>query len=377
MSGMPRYIYKISQYLQKRGHTVEVVAGSTDNRKWKYRNILVHNAQWIGEVTGSYLNISKGIIKREYAIQKVLHEINRKNSIDLIQYAGWSGIGSMHSLPCPSVLRLSTYSKIQYVENELFKDYIKTYSFWERLAGRRLDGIIAPGKFIGEQFSKDVSKKVTIIETPFSNNIEENDLFYKKKLRGIRYMLYYGSFSKEKGFDTIGEMLIKFFKENEDFYFVCAGWNLNTNYGNSIENMRKKLGNYENRMIYLGLLQQEYLYPIIRNAEFILIPSLIDNLPNACLEALSLDKIVIGTYNTSLEQMISDGENGFLSEPGNADSLLAAVKKVCALTEEEKKQMSKKNKKILNKFSVESAVTKLEKYYCWLIDKHSKRWINR
>jgi glycosyltransferase involved in cell wall biosynthesis len=373
LSGMPQYVYKIANYLQKLGHSVEIVAGSTNGNKWKYKNIMVYNAQWFGDLaTGTKFEISLSIVRREIAIQKILHLIDKSSPIDIVQYAGWSGTGCLHSLKCPMVLRLSTYSKVQYANNEIFKDYIDVYSIWERMAGRRADGIISPGELLGKQFGKDISRKVTIMETPYSNNIKEDMRCYNENLKDIKYMLYYGSSSKDKGFETIAEMLPHFFEINNDMQFVFAGWDTKTKHGSAIQNMRSRIGKYADRMIYLGALQHEQLYPIIRKAEFVLIPSLIDNLPNSCLEALSLNKIVIGTYHTSLEQMISDGANGFLSEPGNADSLLDAVMKACSLTVEQRNNMLLKNKEMVKKYSPEVAVDKLEHYYYWLLHKKIK-----
>ena len=372
LSGMARYVYKISDLLQKRGHEAEVVAGAHDNAKWKYRNIKIYNAEWSGALSGSKLSISLDILKRENALQKILHEIDRDNPIDIVQYAGWSGIGCMHSLKCPAILRLSTYSKVQYTQHEKFKDTAEIYSFWERLAGKKADGIIAPGEILGRQFAKDISKKVTIMETPFSNEITEDSIIYNNKLRNTKYFLFYGSCSADKGFETIGDMLTMFFEENADMKFVCAGWDIQLENGSAVKKMQKKLGKNADRMLYLGLIKQEQLYSIIRHAEFVLIPSLIDNLPNSCLEALSLDKIVIGTYHTSLEQMICHGKNGFLSKPGDANSLLEAVRRVCVLTEEEKKQIIINNRKRMRKYSPEIAVTKLERYYNWICNEKNR-----
>jgi len=369
LSGMPRYIYKISRFLQEQGHAVEVVAGALSDRTWKYGSIVIHNAQWSGDLKGSVFVVSVGILKREYAIQKKLKQLNMQAPIDIVQYAGWSGTGCMHSLKCPAVLRLSTYSRVQYVQNEIMKDYIGVYSFWERMAGYRVDGVIGPSKIIGEQFEKDVGKRVTIMETPYDKQIEEDTAVYNNLLKGKKYLLFYGSFTSDKGFQIIGDMLLKLYEENSELIFVCAGWNAKTAGGNAVQDLRKKLGKKQGRMIYLGVLTQQQLYPVIRYAEAVLIPSLVDNLPNACLEALSLDKIVIGTYGTSLEQMIDDGENGFLSEPGDADSLLRAVKKTLNMSKQQKDIMVKRNRMLLKKYTPDVAVKKLERYYQWLIGK--------
>lgn len=369
LSGMPGYVYKISDLLQRQGHKVEIVAGSSNNRRWVYKGVKVYNAQWYGTMQGTKTDIVSGIFRRECAIQKILHEIDEKDPIDIVQYAGWSGVGFLHSLKCPSVLRLSTYSKVQYTQHEVFKKNVGIYSFWERMSGRRADGVIAPGELLGREFGKDISRKVIIMETPFSKNVMEDNSFYEANLKNVKYMMFYGVASKDKGFETIGDMLVKFFAINSEMSFVFAGWDVKTENGSAVQKMKGKLGKNAKRVIYLGLLPQEQLYPVVRHADFVLLPSLIDNLPNACLEALSLDKIVVGTYNTSLEQMICDGENGFLSLPGDSDSLNDAVIKASSLSVDQKREMSEKNKKILKKYTPEVSVKKLENYYNMLIEK--------
>jgi glycosyltransferase involved in cell wall biosynthesis len=47
-------------------------------------------------------------------------------------------------------------------------------------------------------------------------------------------------------------------------------------------------------------------------------PSRVDNCPNTCLEAQALGKIVIGTRQSSLEELVDHGVTGFLAEPGSA-----------------------------------------------------------
>lgn len=374
LSGMERYVYKISSFLQERGHCVEIVAGGADDRTWKYKDVKIYSVKYQASKKQSALAISHNVLKREYVFQKRLHQINRQKRIDIVQYAGWSGVGCMHSLSCPAILRISTYSKVQYAQHELFANKVHIYSFWERVAGRRVDGVIAPGEILGRRFGEDINKNVTIMETPFSNKVIEDFTVYNDKLQGLRYILFYGSCSTDKGFEVIGDMLPQFFESDKEVKFVCAGWDIITSTGSTVKKIQRKLGKYKERMLYLGLLPQEQLYPIIRHAELVLQPSLIDNLPNSALEALSLGKIVIGTYHTSLEQIISDGGNGFLAEPGNPDSLLEAIDRAYKLSEEQKEKMKIKNKEIIRKYSPDVAVVKLERYYKWILNRKQKRF---
>lgn len=371
IAGMPGYIYKMVCYLMQRGHRVEIVAGAGYGREWVYKGIRVHDCEAPEVIEGSTLDVSRRILQREMALQRKLRELNQYRTIDIVQYAGWSGIGCLHSLKCPGILRISTYSRIQYRDSEIFKK-VECYSFWERMAGRHADGILSPSRVLGEQFGRDIHKKVVIMETPYSNNVIEDESLYKNRLDGREYVLFYGQTSIDKGFDVIGDIMHKLLESYKSLFFVVAGWNSPQGSGDAIGILRKKLGGYAERFIYLGPVSQTMLFPIIRHAKGVLIPSLIDNLPNSCLEALYLEQIVIGTYDTSLEQLIENDVNGYLVKPGDRDELLKAAKRVCSLTEEERRRMAENGKKMLKCFRPEYAVRKLEKYYMWAIA-HNRR----
>lgn len=366
-AGMPAYVAKMSKLLTEKKHKVEIVAGSMDSKEWTYHGIKIYDCQWYGDLCANTLEISCSIIRRELAFQKKLREINQNDKIDIVQYAGWSGVGCLHSLKCPAVLRLSTYSKEQYKEFEGVSKYVQVYSFWERMAGRRAKGIIGPGKILLDKFCKDINKSGTIIETPFENDVVDNETLYQSKLLDKKYILFYGTASRDKGFDTITEMMPKLLDEFHDLYFVFAGWNVRKGHSSTIGILTEKLGAKKNRFINLSEQNHEELYPIIKRAELVLIPSIIDNLPNAGVEALSLKKIIIGTYNTSLEQLIEDGITGFLAKPGDADSLYRAVKRALILSEEEKRKMIDNTQKIAQLYSSELVVNKLVDYYRTMI----------
>ena len=80
-------------------------------------------------------------------------------------------------------------------------------------------------------------------------------------------------------------------------------------------------GRFASRLVVLENLPHRKLFPIIAGARLVALPSLIDNLPNACLEAMGLGKVVIGTRGTSFDELIDDGVNGFLVAPNDASAL--------------------------------------------------------
>lgn len=368
IAGMPRYVAKMTRMLSERGHHVEIVAGADNSRKWKYHNVLVHNCQWFGNMQGSTIEITQAICRRERAIQKVLREIDNSNKIDIVQYAGWSGVGFGHRLKCPSVLRLSTYSKVQYLSSELYGNYTKVYSYWERKAGKKATGIIGPGVVLLNEFLSDVHRKGRVMETPYQLPKYENASLFKEKLEGKKYILFYGTASHDKGIETIEKMLPLLFKEDEEVYMVIAGWDVKLDGSSTIKQLQEKQGDNVKRVIYLGVVAQEHLFPVIRGAQVVIVPSIMDNLPNSGIEAICLDKIIVGTYGTSLDQLISHGENGFLSIPGDPISLYKSIIMALNMSDEEKRMFLKNNEQIKKKFSPEIAVDKLEKYFISLME---------
>jgi glycosyltransferase involved in cell wall biosynthesis len=96
---------------------------------------------------------------------------------------------------------------------------------------------------------------------------------------------------------------------------------------------------FEEKLYYWPPLPKEQLYPIISESLGVLMPSRVDNYPNACLEAYSLGIPVVGTDNSSLEEMIIDGKTGFLAVNGDADSFCEAVERLLAQTAVERQMM--------------------------------------
>jgi len=73
-------------------------------------------------------------------------------------------------------------------------------------------------------------------------------------------------------------------------------------------------------------LPHAQLYPIIERAHLVVLPpSLMDNLPNACLEAMTLGKPVVVRAAPADEIMITDGENGFLVSPNEPEQLARKI----------------------------------------------------
>jgi glycogen synthase len=131
-----------------------------------------------------------------------------------------------------------------------------------------------------------------------------------------RYLLYFGRIERRKGVHVLSRSLSAVLATVPDISMVFVGRDCGLNKSILQENLR-----FQDRIVFLDTLEKPRLFGIIRFAQLVILPSLFENLSNAGLEAMALGRPVIGTYGTAFEELIRDGINGFLVEPGNADAL--------------------------------------------------------
>ncbi|MCM3901879.1 MAG: glycosyltransferase family 4 protein, partial [Pyrinomonadaceae bacterium] len=118
---------------------------------------------------------------------------------------------------------------------------------------------------------------------------------------------------------------------------------------------------FAERLVLLEKLQHHQLYPVIAGAHMVVLPSLIENLPNAGLEAMGFGKVVIGTAGTSFDELISDGATGFLVSPNNPEAL--AEKIIFAWKHPKLSEMGAAARQKTLEFSPEKTVETLLTYY--------------
>lgn len=131
-----------------------------------------------------------------------------------------------------------------------------------------------------------------------------------------RYLLYVGRIERKKGVHILSRSLNTVFSGRDHITMVFAGRDCGLKAAILRENRR-----FHDRIVFLDTVEKDRLFGLIRFAELVILPSLWENLSNAGLEAMALGRPVIGTYRTAFEEIIEDGINGFLVEPGNAVDL--------------------------------------------------------
>lgn len=101
----------------------------------------------------------------------------------------------------------------------------------------------------------------------------------------------------------------------------------NEAYATQLQQQANDLG-IADRVHFVGNVSQQGLADYFAKSRVMVLPSLSEGLGRVVVEAMLLGMPVIGSRVGGIPDMITDGENGFLAEPDDVDSLLDALRKI-------------------------------------------------
>ena len=372
--GFPYYIYKVTHALKQMNHNPMILALGKGNFYrvedgipiWTVSNDCPNRGKDEKKIFLNYMCLS-------YAINKKLQEILNTVQVDIIQFTSLNGLATCYNGNKPTVLRLSSYHKICFPDESTFsKKTVNAISFMEQLSAKNCDAVFAPANVTARFFGKDVRRNVDVIETPFIFDepiLDESCFtrhFAKKK-----YILFFGTLYAAKGIKVIAKILEKFLHTHEDLYFAFVGDTAPVDGESAVKLLHRSAGTCIDRLVILDALPHKQLYPIIKRAEFVVMPSVMDNLPNACIEAMYLKQVVIGTNGASFEQLIENGKSGFLCKINDAEDLYDKMCQVSILSPKQREEIGERARARIDKMRPEIVVTKLVEYYQKIIETHS------
>lgn len=368
--GLANYLNRVSTSLARLGHDVHIVTLSTkNNHSFNHEGVNVHrvmlNPAWriFNRLTRYSLSTTLHWLNFSTQTYRKLKQLHRREPFDLIQYPNYSSCGlfSIPLLRTTHVIRASS----QPGWNSCVKRNLDS-TLTERLEALQYKlarNVYAPSRVLQQTLG---ARNARLIRTPFYFETHAWDsTVYDQFFRDKQYILYFGRFQLHKGFHTLAHALPRFLSQYPDAHVVLVGRDMETSLASSMAAFaRAQCNGFGERLMIMESLPHDRLYPVIAGARLVVLPSLLDNLPNACLEAMGLNKVVIGTHGTSFEEMITDGVNGFLVPPDNPRAL--ADKLIAAWNDPRLEGMSAAAKEQVLEFAPEKTIPALLSYYAEL-----------
>lgn len=291
-----------------------------------------------------------------------------RQPFDVIQSTSFRspGLRFWRRQPIPLVVRLSGLRFLVRQGHGIRAGLAERLGEWMELQElRQGDSVFGPSRLHIRTLEERARIKGCVVRSPFYiPPCVEDAALYQQVLAGKRYLLYFGKIDRLKGSDVLAAVLPGILEQHADLHAAFLGLDVERPQGGTYGDLiRGRTQQFADRVHMLGRQPRERVLPVLRAADFVVMPSRMDNCPNTCLEAQALGRIVVGTNGSSLDELIEDGKSGFLSEPGDAESLARAVSAALALNHEAKAQMERAVKESASRRSPDKdAAAHLEVY---------------
>ncbi|NDK57512.1 glycosyltransferase family 4 protein [Pontibacter fetidus] len=149
------------------------------------------------------------------------------------------------------------------------------------------------------------------------------DVNVKKLIKDEVILVYLARIEERKGFYDMLEVMPKFFSAYPNAQLFIAGQ------GDLIK-VNKLLNEYKisDNIEVLGYINQKQKDELLRKAHLLLLPSYDEGLPMALLEAMSYAVVPITTPVGGIPDVICNGTNGLMHEPGDKEGLLRSIEQL-------------------------------------------------
>jgi glycosyltransferase involved in cell wall biosynthesis len=345
--GLASYLRRVTAALIEGGHNAEVFTLSHRAERTWDGSTLVHRVKRqtrFRTILGKAPYFRRGaghadVILPSLSLAAALHQRHQKAPFDVVQAPNYRACGLVAAFwnRIPVVTRISSYEPSWRAMSG--KPLTRRQRFLEKteiLQVRWSAAMYAPSVLLSDTLKLKEGLDVRVIEPPFSLDPPPPGL--PPLCNGLTpdgYALFFGFIGQLKGCDRLVNVLPRLLDRNPDLKFVFIG-----PAGSAVrfdDHIRQALHAYiDQRVFVLGQQRHSTLLPFVQNARLVVLPSRVDNLPNACLEAMALRRVVIGTYGASFEQLIEDGVNGFLVSQGNDDGLMSCMERVWRMPPQER-----------------------------------------
>ena len=282
----------------------------------KISEIIIENGCTIHLIAKKKYRFSTWFFHRKH-IQKYLNTKINSEKIDLIEAPDWTGITAFMNLKAPLVIRFhgsDTYFCYLEKRKQKFKNY-----WFEKLAVNKAVAFIAPTTYAGEVSKKLFSIKNKSVQTihygleldKFKNPNSEN---YEKGL-----ILYIGTIIRKKGVLELPSILNKVRENHPEAHLVLIGgdsYDISTKSDSTWELLQKELKTEDrNSVSYLGKIPYQEVQNYIKKAHVCVFPTFAETLGMVTIEAMAMQKPVVNSAIGWAQELIIDGESGFLVHP--------------------------------------------------------------
>lgn len=331
--GLGNYLARMTQALLLHGHHPEVFVISNHSEEtldWQgiavhrinstsRRNLFFRVLLFIAKLLHPVTNLRPAVelLCDCYALAAAFRHREQHIGFDLVQSADYraSGLFICPRRNCRHVVRCSSAADL-YAEIDGVTSISRRLQTRLELASiRRANVAYAPSRFLANHYRQTHRIPLKVIRPPVFRELPDTDEITIQLPK--RFLLHFGQMMPRKGTAWLAQALPLAWDSAPDLTIVCAG-RIYEQYHTTWEPV---MGPDESRVVWLGALTKPTLYAVLARAEAVVLPSLVDNLPNTVIESLMMGIPVIGTAGASIDELVAHGQHGLLVTRGDAQGL--------------------------------------------------------
>jgi glycosyltransferase involved in cell wall biosynthesis len=373
-TGLATYMQRVVTALREQGHEPEVFTLSHETGTVEHNGILVHRVatrrlttpfqKWPGL---RYFEGYTTFWLQSRCLATALRRRHREKPFNIAQASNSQAVGLVAARwgDLPLVTRISSHRRLW---NEAYKvpksPQRRQKERMEILQLRASTAVYGPSQLLADLHLQYERIPVRVVEPPFFLETASLDLSPPDEEPADGYGIFFGAISRMKGCDRIVNVLPALFDRNPGLRFLFVGPLRKSHDPKGFDRViRQKLAAYAERYRVLPPLQPPELFRLVHGARFVALPSKIDNLPNACMEAMALSRVVIASRGASFEQLITDGESGFLVPQEDDAALEACIERVWRMPVSERGTIGAAAAQAMKRLEPRRTVADLVRFY--------------
>ena len=145
----------------------------------------------------------------------------------------------------------------------------------------------------------------------------------KRKAHENKNILFLGFITELKGCFDIPEIARRVIEQKDNVNFILAGSGEIEKLQNIL--LEKGISQY---FSFPGWVKKAEKENLLKSADFFFLPSYTEAMPMSILEAMGYGLPIITTNVGGIPQLVEEGKNGYMTEPGNIDSFSKAILKL-------------------------------------------------
>lgn len=375
-SGLATFTYELAKGLARRGHEAYVMAPSQSFRSTTYKQdggVTVLGTNSVGIFVYQNFRVSHPLIARG-TVKKYVKELNP----DIIHIQNHFMIGKM-LLSEAKEWGIPIMGTNHFMPDNLV-DYLYLPKFLEERAKRfgwrqfdrvynQLEIVTAPTETAAKLTQENALKKKVI---SISNGIDlerfnpKNDgryLLGKYKIPKKPIILYVGRLDAEKKIDDVLRAMTTI-RKKIDAHLVLVGPGQRAD---RFKKLAQELG-IKRHVTFTGFLKERDLPNIYRIADVFVLAGVAELQGIVTMEAMASGLPVIAANAVATPELVQNGKNGYLFEPGDSRSLAKYAIKLLS-NKALREKMGKKSLEIIQEHNIEKTIDQYEALYMELLRK--------